>query len=122
MNDHLAKLIGKMRRVLALTHPEDTEHGPQVNHRLILPCTVDSDPDEEHRVPLVVIDGREISWDELGRVAAAFEGWQFKLPVAGMRCTTSQAARVRLAVTGKRRRHPPCAAARSRSGVGNLIE
>ena len=41
--------------------------------------TVDSDPDEDHRVPMVVIDGREISWDELGRMVAAFEGWQFKL-------------------------------------------
>ena len=28
---------------------------------------------------MVVIDGREISWDELGRMVAAFEGWQFKL-------------------------------------------
>mgnify|MGYP003553133904 FL=1 len=75
----LGKLIGKMRRALALTHLEDTDHGPQVNDRLILRGTVDSDPDEDHRVPMVVIDGREISWDELGRMVAAFEGWQFKL-------------------------------------------
>jgi hypothetical protein len=51
----LGKLIGKMRRALALTHLED------------------------HRVPMVVIDGREITWDELGRMVAAFEGWRFKL-------------------------------------------
>jgi hypothetical protein len=75
----LGKLIGKMRRALALTHLEDTDHGPQVNDRLILRGTVDSDPDEDHRVPMVIIDGREISWDELGRMVAAFEGWQFKL-------------------------------------------
>ena len=30
-------------------------------------------------LPIFVIDGREISWDELGRMVAAFEGWQFKL-------------------------------------------
>ena len=75
----LGKLIAKMRRSLALTHLEDTDSGPQVNDRLILRGTVDSDPDEDHRVPMVVIDGREISWDELGRMVAAFEGWQFKL-------------------------------------------
>lgn len=40
---------------------------------------VAADPDEDHRVPMVVIDGREISWDELGRRVAAFEGSQFKL-------------------------------------------
>jgi hypothetical protein len=50
-----------------------------VNDRLILRGTVDSDPDDDHRVPMVVIDGREISWDELDRMVAAFEGWQFKL-------------------------------------------
>ena len=75
----LGKLIGKMRRALVLTHLEDTDHGPQVNDRLILRGTVDSDPDEDHRVPMVVIDGREISWDELGRRVAAFEGGQFNL-------------------------------------------
>ena len=75
----LGRLIGKMRRALALTHLEDTDLGPQVNDRLILRGTVDSDPDEDHRVPMVVIDGREISWDELGRMVATFEGWQFKL-------------------------------------------
>jgi hypothetical protein len=75
----LGQLIGKMRRALALTHLEDTDHGPQVNDRLILRGTVDSDPEEDHRVPMVVIDGREISWDQLGRMVAAFEGWQFKL-------------------------------------------
>ncbi len=75
----LGRLIGKMRRALALTHLEDTDHGPQVNDRLILRGTVDSDPAEGHRIPMVVIDGREISWNELGRLVAAFEGWQFKL-------------------------------------------
>ncbi len=46
---------------------------------MILRGTVDSDPDQDHRVPMIVIDGREISWDELGRMVAAFEGWQSKL-------------------------------------------
>ena len=67
------------RRALALTHLDDSDHGPYVNDRLILRGTVDSNPNEEHRVPMVVIDGREISWDDFGRVVSAFEGWQFKL-------------------------------------------
>lgn len=75
----LGKLIGKARRALALTHIEDTEHGPQVNDGLVLRGTVDSDPGEDHRVPMVVVDGRAISWDEFGRMVATFEGWQFKL-------------------------------------------
>ena len=75
----LGKLIVKMRRALALTHIEDTDHGPQVNDGLVLRGTVDSDPDEDNRVPMIVIDGREISWDEFGRMVATFEGWQFQL-------------------------------------------
>jgi len=68
-----------MRRALALTHLDDSGHGPHVNDRVSLRCTVDSDPNEEHRLPMVVVDGREISWDEFGRMVSAFEGWQFKL-------------------------------------------
>lgn len=75
----LGKLIGKMRRALAVTHLEDTDHGPQVNDGLLLRGAIDSDPDQDHRVPMLVIDGREISWDDFGRMVATFEGWQFKL-------------------------------------------
>ncbi len=75
----LGQLIEKMRRVLALTHLEDTEYGPQVNDRLTLRGTVSSDPEEDLRVPMLIIDGREITWDQFGRMVAAFEGWQFKL-------------------------------------------
>lgn len=79
----LGRLIGKMRRALALTHLEDTAHGPEVNDRLTLRGTVGSDPDGDHRLPMVVIDGREISWAELGRMVATFQGWQFKLQFLG---------------------------------------
>ena len=75
----LGRLIGKMRRALALTHLDDSERGLEVNEGLVLRGTVDSDPVQDHRVPMGVIDGREISWDELGRMVATFEGWQFKL-------------------------------------------
>ena len=32
-------------------------------------------------MPLVVIDGREISWEQFGRMLMTFEGWQFKLQI-----------------------------------------
>lgn len=31
------------------------------------------------RVPLVVIDGREIAWEQFGQMLMSFEGWQFRL-------------------------------------------
>jgi hypothetical protein len=35
----------------------------------------------EGRVPLLVIDGREITWEEFGRLLMTFEGWQFNLEI-----------------------------------------
>ena len=42
---------------------------------------IDWDESAVERVPLLVIDGREISWNDFGRMLAAFEGWQFKLEI-----------------------------------------
>ena len=30
---------------------------------------------------MLVIDGQEISWDEMGRMLMTFEGWQFRLTI-----------------------------------------
>jgi len=75
----LGRLIQKMRRALAIRHLEDSELGLQVNDRLIVRAKIGCDLDEVDRLPLVVIDGREVSWADFGRMVMAFEGWQFKL-------------------------------------------
>jgi len=36
---------------------------------------------EDGRLPLLVIDGKEISWEQLGRMMMSFEGWQFRLQI-----------------------------------------
>lgn len=43
---------------------------------------IEWDDDRGGRVPLLVIDGREINWDEFGRMLMSFEGSQFKLSIA----------------------------------------
>jgi hypothetical protein len=75
----LGRLIAKMRRSLAVKHVEDSELGLQVTDGLVVRGRIECDMDTEDRLPVVVIDGREVSWAELGRMAMAFEGWQFKL-------------------------------------------
>lgn len=80
--DHLellAKLIVKMRRALALTHLEESDHGPHVNDGRVLRGTITHLAGDPIASPAVVVDGREFSWDELGRMVSSFEGWQFKL-------------------------------------------
>ncbi|NRF72243.1 hypothetical protein HLB44_35190 [Aquincola sp. S2] len=80
----LGRLIEKMRRSLAVQHLEDSDLGLQVSDRQVVRGKIECDLDDEDRMPLVVIDGREVSWAELGRMVMTFEGSQFKLEFRDM--------------------------------------
>ena len=75
----IGRLISKIRRALSVKHLKDTEFGLRIENDLPVRGRIGWDPDEDGSIPLVVIDGREISWDEFGRMLMTFEGWQFKL-------------------------------------------
>lgn len=75
----LAILVAKMRRALARRHIVDTQHGPQVADAAVVRGTVESDLGKDDGQPSVVIDGRQLSWSDLGRMVRAYEGWQFRL-------------------------------------------
>jgi hypothetical protein len=32
-------------------------------------------------MPVLVIDGRDVSWEELGQMLMTFEGWQFRMEI-----------------------------------------
>lgn len=76
----LGRLVERLRRMLSVRHL--TGEGLQT---AIAAQTVrgriDWDDSAVPPTPLLVIDGREISWDQFGRMLMAFEGWQFKLEV-----------------------------------------
>jgi hypothetical protein len=75
----LARLVTKMRRGLAHSHLEEGAHGLQISDPGIVRARIESDPEGETDMPVVVIDGRNISWDEFGRMVATYMGFQFKL-------------------------------------------
>jgi hypothetical protein len=68
----LGKLIEKMRRALATKHIEDSEHGLQIADHQIVRGIIDWDVACEGRVPLLLIDGRPIAWEEFGRMLMSF--------------------------------------------------
>ena len=74
----LGRLIQRIRKALSVRHIEDSQHGLQ-----IVDDTVRGriEWDEDGRVPLMVVDGREISWEEFGQMLMSHEGWQFKLEI-----------------------------------------
>jgi len=61
----LGRLIERMRRSLSVRHLVRGAHGTQIADRTV--CgRIEWDESEDGRVPLLVIDGQKISWDELG--------------------------------------------------------
>jgi len=75
----LARLVTKMRRALEHSHLEKGALGLQISDRGIVRARIESHPDGETDMPMVVIDGRAISWVEFGRMVATYMGFQFKL-------------------------------------------
>lgn len=76
----LGRLIEKIRRALAIQHVNNGERGLQISHQVVR-GRIEWDAAEDGRVPLLVIDGRQITWDDLGRMMMSFEGCQFKLDI-----------------------------------------
>jgi hypothetical protein len=74
------RLVKKIRRALSIKHLEQGSLGLQVADRVVRGL-IAWDQDEDGRVPLLVIDGREITWEHFGNMLMAFEGWQFKLEI-----------------------------------------
>jgi hypothetical protein len=77
----LGRLIDKIRRALSLRHIVDGELGPQIADCRLVRGTIEWDEARDGQVPVVVIDGREIMWHELGRMLMTYEGWQFKIEI-----------------------------------------
>ena len=77
----LAELIARIRRALAVLHLEDKEkRGLGIADSLVR-GRITWDSAQDGRVPLLVIDGRDVSWEQFGRMLMTFEGWQFRLEI-----------------------------------------
>jgi len=79
----LARMVQRIRGTLAIQFLEDSRLGLQIKDKEVQGrIEMDSSEDAElfgKRVPKMVIDGKDVSWEEFGRMLMSFEGWQFKL-------------------------------------------
>jgi hypothetical protein len=78
------QLFERMRRALARRHIENGDLGSQIaksGEGWVLRGQIDWDEDEDGRVPRLVVDGNSYTWDEIGRMLMAFEGFQVKMEV-----------------------------------------
>jgi hypothetical protein len=77
----LGRLIEKMRRALPVQHLKGGDYGLQIADDGVVRGWIEWGDAQDGRLPLLVIDGREIDWDQFGQLMS-YEGWQFKLTLA----------------------------------------
>jgi hypothetical protein len=68
-------LYAKLRREVATRHVHRTEFGWQLTDDQRLVGRIDWDPDSDVRLPLVVIDGKAFTWEQVGHMLMTFEGF-----------------------------------------------
>jgi len=68
------------KRALSVKHLADREFGVDIADSVVR-GRIEWDEEQDGRVPLLVVDGRRITWDQLGKLLMKFEGFQFKLEV-----------------------------------------
>ncbi len=78
----LGQLLGKMRRALTIKHLKEGDYGLEIADDRIVRGRIESHDAYDAQLPLLVIDGREIDWDQFGRMLMSHEGAQFKLTIA----------------------------------------
>ena len=81
--EQLARMVKRIRSALATQYLEDSSLGLQIKNMQVQ-GRIEADMREGHdpfghRPPVLVIDGKEVDWEEVGRMLMTFEGFQFKL-------------------------------------------
>ena len=76
----LGHLVERMRRTLSVKHLVESDYGLQIADQTVR-ARIKWDETQDGRMPLLVIDGREVSWEEFGRMLMTFEGWQFRMEI-----------------------------------------
>jgi hypothetical protein len=69
------RLYARVREEMAKRHVHRTEFGWQLTdeHRVV--GRIEWDPDSEGRLPLIVIDGKPFTWEQVGHMLMTYEGF-----------------------------------------------
>ena len=78
----LGRLIEKMRRALSIKHLKDGDYGMQIADGGVVRGRIEWDDAHDDQLPLLVIDGRKIDWNQFGRMLMSHEGALFRLTIA----------------------------------------
>ncbi|AMK26503.1 hypothetical protein VVT58_22125 (plasmid) [Sphingobium sp. SJ10-10] len=76
----MTRLLERMRHDLAVVHLVEGELGLAISGTTVrgrLTCDLES----SDYMPLLIIDGREVNWEQFGRMLMSFEGWRIHLEI-----------------------------------------
>ena len=65
----------RIRQGLSVRHVQETEHGWQLTQAHRLSGVIEWDPETESVRPLLIVDGRTFTWDQIGHMLMTFEGF-----------------------------------------------
>jgi hypothetical protein len=76
------KLVDRIRRELGRKHIEPSDLTRyRITNEAIVRGRITWDDDTGGEVPCLVIDGKELTWHEFGRMLMTYEGFHFKLEI-----------------------------------------
>jgi len=82
--DLFAKLVDRLRRELQRKHIEPSDLTPySITDEDIVRGHITWDDETDGEVPCLIIDGKELSWHEFGRMLMTYEGFHFTLEIFG---------------------------------------
>jgi hypothetical protein len=65
----------RIRQGLSVRHVQETEYGWQLTQAHRLSGVIEWDPETEGVRPLLIVDGRTFTWDQIGRMLMTFESF-----------------------------------------------
>ncbi|MGB2928377.1 MAG: hypothetical protein WBB70_05635 [Desulfobacterales bacterium] len=76
------KLVDRLRRELERKHIEPSDLSRyRITNQDIVRGHITWDDETDGEVPCLIIDGKELSWHEFGRMLMTYEGFHFKLEI-----------------------------------------
>jgi hypothetical protein len=75
------KLFERIRRELGRRHIEPDGNGYRITRDNVVRGRITDDPSSFVQMPLLIIDGTSVTWEELGRMVAPNVGFCFKLEI-----------------------------------------
>jgi hypothetical protein len=76
----LGRLIERMRRRLSVKNLVQSDQRLEIADQTVR-GRIEWNESKDERMPLLVIDGQDVSLEDLGRMLVTFEGWQFRMEI-----------------------------------------